>query len=295
MKNPIKESYSSIMTPQGYDEMIKSAVARNNDATINDATGKVRNVSTTRRRQNFRKIAAAAAALCLTFVTVLNCNPSFADQVKNVPVVGNLFGICTFVEEDYGDKVKSINVTEPEIELYANTTLEKKINREIQGTINEEIADATARADEYYEIYLNTGGSPEDYIPLEVVVDYETKCVTDNYASFMVYKYETLASAYRTSRYYNIDLKSGKQVSLKDMLGSNYKKIVTTKIKADIDKMPADEKSGYFDDVDISRLITENRSFYVSPDEKSVVVVFNKYEIAIGAMGELEFEIPIPQ
>ena len=51
-----------------------------------------------------------------------------------------------------------------------------------------------------------------------------------------------------------------------------------------------DEKYIFFDDISIYDLINENRSFYIN-EEGKIVVVFDKYEIACGAAGVLEFVI----
>ena len=50
-----------------------------------------------------------------------------------------------------------------------------------------------------------------------------------------------------------------------------------------------------FDDVDLEALLEEKEDFYLQEDG-TVVVVFDKYEIAAGAAGVLEFPIgKLPQ
>ena len=48
-----------------------------------------------------------------------------------------------------------------------------------------------------------------------------------------------------------------------------------------------------FPEVDIKSLIDENRKFYISEDGTELVIVFEKYEIAAGAAGQIEISISI--
>ena len=48
-----------------------------------------------------------------------------------------------------------------------------------------------------------------------------------------------------------------------------------------------------FTDVDIYSLVDDDLGFYLN-DQHEVVVVFQKYELGVGALGQLEFVIPKP-
>ena len=106
----------------------------------------------------------------------------------------------------------------------------------------------------------------------------------------MIYKSETLANAYQTEHFYNLDLETGRDLTLRDLLGGSYRSIAAAQIERQLVERSPQLGFYLFDDVDIPALIDENRSFYLNENGK-VVIVFDKYEIAAGAAGELEFVI----
>lgn len=119
----------------------------------------------------------------------------------------------------------------------------------------------------------------------------KVKCNQGNIISFVVYKSETLASAYQTSKYYNIDLETGKEVTLRDLIGSDYVEVVAKQVEEQLANLDEQTASMLFEDIDLKSLINENRNFYMTEDGERIKVVFEKYEIAAGAAGQLEFEI----
>jgi hypothetical protein len=209
----------------------------------------------------------------------------------NIPVIGEICRLFTFSEYSKIDDIKKIEVKIPNIEFTGNTELEHRINLEIARIINDEADEAAARAEEYYDAYISTGGKPGEYRPIKIKIDYELKYSDEKIVSFMIYKSETLANAYQTSHYYNIDLESGRNLTLKDIFGNGYKQTVTDRILHEVGKLDEEKKFYLFDDINIADLIDENRKFYIAPDGRSVVVVFEKYEIAAGAAGQLEFTV----
>ena len=277
MKKELKNIYDSIEIPNGLSDSVDEAIY-------------IGNQNNKRRKTIHKSIASIAAVFCVVFVTLLNTNRSFASAMQEVPVLGNIFRVFTFQEYNFKDKTKIINVKIPQIKNVGNTDLEKRVNLEISKIIDEEVKRAEERADEYYEAFIETGGKEEDFMPIELVIDYELKSSNEKYASFLVYKYETLASAYQEQYFYNIDLESGKIITLRDIYGSDYKEIIDNEIESQIAAWDEDKKFYLFEEVSIKDLITTDRSFYIDKDGK-VVVVFNKYEIAAGAAGIIEFTI----
>ncbi len=280
-KDRISEAFDSIEIPENLDFVVRRAMQRE------------------RARQRVLRMvkyaSSVAAVFVISAVTLLNVSPVFAKAVQEVPVLGDLCRIFTFRHYDFQDEVKVINVTVPQIENTGNSELENRINLEISRMIAREIEAATAHAEEYYEAYLATGGDPEEYMTPETVIDYEIKYISQDIVSFQIYKFESIASAYQTNRYYNIDIETGKELTLRDIFGENYQEIVYEEIAAQIPELDEFTKSMLFPDVDIKELLDENRKFYFSEDGTSLVVVFEKYEIAAGAGGQIEFTIPCGQ
>ncbi|MFY9379785.1 MAG: RsiV family protein, partial [Acutalibacteraceae bacterium] len=153
-----------------------------------------------------------------------------------------------------------------------------------------EVKNSKIRAEEYFEAFVTIGGREEDFIPIEVEFDYEIKSSNDKYVSFLITKFETLASAYQEQYFYNIDLENGRILTLKDCFGPDYKNIVTHEVNKGISNLDKDMNFYLFKDVDIKDLITTDSAFYINEDNE-IIVVFNKYEIAAGAAGMFEFPV----
>ncbi|MCK4260687.1 MAG: DUF3298 domain-containing protein [Halanaerobiales bacterium] len=85
---------------------------------------------------------------------------------------------------------------------------------------------------------------------------------------------------------YNIDLKTGNQLSLKEFADrEDYKEIINEEIKKQIEE----EKELYFEGDFIS--ISDDPPFYIEDD--NIVIYFSLYEIAPYSSGMPTFEIPI--
>ncbi len=107
----------------------------------------------------------------------------------------------------------------------------------------------------------------------------------------MLIKSETHASYYEEQFYYNIDLETGKELTLLDLLGPDFKAIVNQSVKDQMkQRMQADPDAYYFEDDLAFTTISDDQGFYVN-EAGHVVVVFPKYEVAPGYMGIQEFEI----
>lgn len=137
------------------------------------------------------------------------------------------------------------------------------------------------------------------FYPTEMEINYEVKYSDEKVASFVIRKSESFCNYIEERFYYNIDLKTGKELTLKEMLGDDYKQIATKQIEEQIEKRKQeDENAIFFEEEDNFYLehgaafdeIDENHSYYMN-DKKNAVVVFPKYSIAPGYMGILEFEI----
>ncbi len=102
--------------------------------------------------------------------------------------------------------------------------------------------DTTKRAKEYYEAFVETGGNPKEYIPLGVTLDYDIKCINQKHVSFLLFLYyETKFSAYNTQYFYNIDIETGKIITLKDWFGTQYKQIVANSIEKSLHGMRSEK------------------------------------------------------
>lgn len=244
-----------------------------------------------KHRRVLRRSLATALASCACFVLLVNGSPSFAQAVYEVPVLGSLARIFTVTEYTINDKERVIDVRLPALENTGYTDLEQKINQEISTRVQAVIDEAEARARETKEAYVATGGDPDDYMPVIIDVDYEVKCQNDQYLSFVINKTETRASAYTEFYTYNIDLETGKELSLRDLLGPNWMETVNAQVAEQIAERAQDPDNIYWTEEQGGfQGIEEDQPFYLNADGLPVVV-FEKYEIAPGSMGSQEFVI----
>ena len=248
------------------------------------------------RRRAVRRTLATLASCCACFVLLVNASPVFARAVYEVPVLGGLARIVTVKEYAVEDRDHLIDVRLPALRDTGNTDLEQRINLEIQNRIDAVLAEAEARAAETKAAYLATGGEARDFIPIIISVDYDIKCQNERYLSFIVTKTETVAAAYTEIYCYNIDLETGRELTLQDVLGPDYRSVANSSIRAEIDRRVREEGAGYFDGTDGVEgfeSVTDSQLFYLN-EAGNPVVLFEKYEIAPGYMGIQEFEVERP-
>lgn len=232
------------------------------------------------------------ACTFLTFIFMLNVNSSFATNISEIPIIGDMAKVFTIKEVKKEDKEKLINAKIPALENTGNTELEKRINYEIMLKINEILDEVEKRAAEYKEAVITTGGNEEDYQPIDIQIDYKVGYSTDKVVSFIISKSETLANAYTELYFYNVDIETGKKLNLRDVLGNEYKQIVDTTIYKEIEERSKNPDNIYFtaDEGGFEGIENEYQDFYINSDGK-VVIVFEKYKIAPGYMGTQEFVI----
>lgn len=232
------------------------------------------------------------ACTFLTFIFMLNVNSSFATNISEIPIIGDMAKVFTIKEVNEEDKTKLINAKIPALENTGNTELEKRINYEIMLKINEILDEVEKRAAEYKEAVIATGGNEEDYQPIDIQIDYKVGYSTDKVVSFIISKSETLANAYTELYFYNVDIETGKKLNLRDIFGNEYKQIVDETIYKEIEERSKNPENIYFtaDEGGFEGIENEYQDFYINSDGK-VVIVFEKYKIAPGYMGTQEFVI----
>lgn len=266
-------------------------IPKNLSSIVQDAIEEGLKQKAIAKKYNFpKKAVSVAAVFILCFAMLLNTSLTFAAAAYKIPVIGDLFRIITFREYHFVDDIQYIDAKIPKIDNTGKTELEKRVNLEIQKTMKDLLQDDTTRAKEYYDAFIETGGKPEEYIPLGITIDYELKCVDSRHVSFVISHYETKFSAYNKQYFYNIDMETGRIISLKDWLGSEYKQIVADRIEKEISVWDEEKKAELWKDLEFTDLITENTDFYIDQNGNAVVV-FPKYEIAVGSAGSIEFTI----
>lgn len=250
--------------------------------------------SSHRFKRVIRSVETAAAAACILFTAALNTSPVFAKEAGELPVIGGLARILTFRSYETEKDDIAVYVEIPTIEMIAEDTgiTVDRINQEILDCCSQYADEALQRAEEYRTAFLETGGTMEEWAEhnIRITVDYEIKQQSGDYLSFVVWGTESWTTAYSESRYYNMDLRTGKLVTLKDMLGDGYVELVNENIREQIaEKQKAGEVFFTAEEGGFAG-ISEEAKFYINKNNRPVIV-FGKYEIAPGSSGEIEFEI----
>lgn len=274
-----RKGYKQIQIPEELNEVVQGAIAEG--------------LSSHRRHGGLfilKRAVSIAAVLMLCVATMLNVSPAFASAACELPVVGGLCRVLLFRGYHTQDNIKYIDAEIPQIENTGKTELEARVNLEIQEAVNTCLQESEARAQEYFDAFVTTGGDPKQFTPLGITVDYEVKHISPQYVSFVVRQHETAFSAYNQYFYYNLDLETGRQLTLRDWLGNDYRQIAAESMEETIAGWSREQRSLLWDDLSVIDLISENTDFYLNENGQAVVVI-GKYEAACGSAGQLEFVI----
>ena len=285
----MKEKYDRIVIPKELNIRIRQEIERSRKQP--EEKRKADNV------YRYRKLVhgmEAAACVCILFTAALNTSPVFAKEAAQLPVIGNLAQILTFRSYETETNDIAVSVEIPTIEMIeGDTGIEiEAVNREILDRCSQYADEAVLRAEEYRMAFLETGGTMEEWKEhdIQITVDFEIRQQSNRYLSFVVRGTESWTDAYSESKYYNLDLATGRMVSLNDILGDDYTELVNHSIREQIAERRekgelffAEEEGGFAG-------ISEEVKFYINQEDRPVIV-FEKYEIAPGSSGEIEFEI----
>ena len=210
-------------------------------------------------------------------LTIIRIYPQ-AMLIKNV---GNNVENLIIVDKKITEKTKTINVDViiPQINGLDNIEREKVINRQILDYTNMWISEG-----EKSSIDMNPT-IPYDYTSRYKVTNKE------NILSFYIdyYQFNGGAHGITNREVYNIDIKSGQYIELKDLFANDfdYKAYINEEIKKEINKNP----ENYL--MDSFKGIKEDQKFYIQNNK--LVIHFPYYEIAPYVAGMPEFIMEIPK
>ena len=242
-----------------------------------------------RRMQRKWKRGAGAVAACLVLVVgTLNISPTVAAAAADVPVLGGLFQILTVRSYQDTNEDRTVEVEQPGL---SGGALAQQVSEEIQERVDAKIAEGEEIIAQYKEAFLATGGTEEQWAEKDntVSVTYDIKSQTDTTVSFVVDSYVSIANAYQEQVYYNLDLAENREITLADLLGENWVEICNESIRTQMAE--SEDPSVFFtEDMGGFTTVDETTSFYIN-EAGNPVVVFPQYTVAVGAMGNVEFEI----
>lgn len=237
------------------------------------------------RRQKKRKEWMGVGIVCVMFFSTMLTNESFARQIAEIPIIGNVANIFLKQEVREYEMEYEIDVNIPQLKSL-NENLDQQVNQYILDYINEKVDEVKQTAHREYEAFIHAGGKKENFMPGNVTIRYRVTCNNDQYLSFFLMSHTIHASSYTELQSYTIDLKTGKKLTLENIYGKNYQQLLSQEIERQIKSQDVSVFN-----VEIFDFIDEQRPFYLN-EHGEVVVMFEKYELTAGSYGELSFVIP---
>lgn len=184
------------------------------------------------------------------------------------------------------DSIAIINIDYPQIAELDNNSIKEKVNLFLEDEFKQSIA--------WFEEVKSDSAFFEDY-PYEVQYTFETGFQTEynskDFVSIVLSHYQFTGGAHGNyfALGYNIDMKDGKVLSLKDIIKEDSFDLLSYECEqAILEKFEANSiiEAGFFED-EIE--ILEDQDFYIVPG--MLVLQFDPYEIGPWSMGEITTEI----
>ena len=279
----MKKKYENIEIPEELKARVEKGISEGKQASK-------------RRILPFTKGIGIVAAACAALVVTVNVNPTVAQAMEGVPVLGSIVKVVHFTTyfDKQENKQMEANVKVPEVEVVGKdgkvlTKESKELNAEVSGYLNDIIKQ-----------YQSDVAAVDDGSKGHEAVTSDYRIVTDNDKLFSLRVDTEIAMGGSDSftKIYNIDKETGKLITLKNLFadGSNYKTRISDNIKKQMrEQMKKDDNLTYFlDDGEKEwdfEQIADDANFYIN-DKGELTFVFDKYKVAPGYMGIVEFSVP---
>ncbi|MGE5633208.1 MAG: RsiV family protein [Caulobacteraceae bacterium] len=246
------------------------------------------------KKNNFKRIRIAASSITVALVVFtagINSSPVFAATLSKVPIVSSIVKVLTFREYTVNQDTYNANIKVPAVQGLENKTLENSLNEKYLAE-NKKLYEGFITDME--ELKKNGGGH------LGVNSGYMVKTDTDRILPIGRYAVNTAGSSSTTMKYDTIDKKNEVLITLPslfqddkyvDIISDNIKKQMVEQYKADNDKFYWVEGIEQKGTIVLFDRISKEQNFYINTEGK-LVISFDKYEVAPGYMGVVEFVIP---
>ena len=279
----MKQEYEKIEVPEALKTQVEAGIRKGKRDT---PKGSIR----------FLKGAATVAAAMVALVISVNVSPTIAHAMEEVPLLGTIVKVVNFstYSDVQDDKNMEANVDIPQVSV---TNQEGEVLSDETDELNQEVKKY---AGGIIKSYQSDVASIEDGENGNEAVDSSYQVVTDNDRLFAL-RIDTsivMAGSNQYTKIYNVDKKTGNTITLKDLFqkDSDYLNRISEEIEKQMkENMEKDSNLQYFLDKDVDGYsfdgIKNDVNFYVNKDGK-LTIVFDKYEVAPGYMGIVEFTIP---
>lgn len=290
-----KNIYDHIVVPEELDDRLKEALKNAPEPKKKPA----------KMIRFFKLAGTCAAAFALCFTIGLNTSEVFAMEASQLPVIGSIAKVLTIRSYETKEDVTTTKVDVPEIQIETDKESVKNaitdVNAEIQILVDKFTAEKEVEIQEYKEAFLATGGTEEEWNErsIDINVSYEVKHQSNTTLSLLVDAWISMVSFQEERHFYNIDLVSGKELTLTDLLGEDAYAYASECVLTQMHEMIEAEPDAYIfwgvnDNGEMNTEyegVKESTPFYINA-VGNVVISFDKYEVGPGYMGIQEFEIP---
>lgn len=270
----MEERYRNVPIPEKLDAVVEASLKKG------------------QRKKRTPKWLLGTVAAAALFTASLNISPAMAKTLGEIPVLGSVIEVLTFVQYETDEDTYSAAIDVPQItgdseeiralnEKYAaeGKALYEQFQQEMKGMEQAEgghlgvdsgyvVATDTEQLLSIGRYVVNTVGSSS------TVMHYDT---IDKQKEIVL----TLPSLFKDNQYIQVisDYLIGKMQE--EMLATNREKVYWVKGGGNPDEELFDAFTS----------IRPDQNFYITEHNK-LVIVFDKYEVAPGYMGVVEFEIP---
>ncbi len=275
----IKNEYMNIPVPEELDFVVKKSLKEG------------KRIMKKKRYVKYVKVAAAVLIISVSTLTIgINSSDVFAKTMEDIPVVGKIIRVLNLRNYRINEDGFDANIETPAIDGLENKELQNSLNDKYYNE-NKDLYDQFVKDIES----LKKNGSGGH---MGVDSGYVVKTDTDQLLSIGRYVVNTVASSSTTFKYDTIDKKNEILITLKSLFkDDSYIEVISENIKQQMsEQLEADENKIYWLDdqdgtVEPFEKISPDQDFYITAGNK-LVISFDKYEVAPGYMGVVEFEIP---
>ncbi|MFJ8088964.1 DUF3298 domain-containing protein [Lysinibacillus sp. NPDC095746] len=277
------------------DEKLKELEKQYNEVSIPKELDFVVENALKQGKKNRKKRAPqwllGSAAAAMLFTAGLNVSPAMARTLSDIPVVGSVVKVLTWTEYEVKEETYDADIKVPSIENLKNKDLANALNEKYRSEGKALYNDFIA---EVGDLKANGGGH------LGVDSGYDVKTDNDQILSIGRYTVNTVGSSSTTMHYDTIDKQNEILITLPMLFkDDNYIKTISDNIieqmrkqaASDSDKVYWVKGAGHEEVTENFTAIKADQQFYIS-DKGKLVISFDKYEVAPGYMGVVEFEIP---
>lgn len=277
----LKRSYLETPIPEELDFVVKKALK-----------GSGLNMAKNNKGVKSLKAAAAFLVASLALLTIgVNTSPVFAQTMLKVPLVGSMVEVLTFREYTLNEDTFNANIKVPAISGLENKHLENSLNEKYLKENEKLYAQFQAEMEDMKE----KGGGH-----LGVDSGYIVKADNDRILSIGRYVVNTVGSSSTVFKYDTIDKQKEVLLTLPSLFNDDsYVDIISENIKSQmLEQHKSDENKVYWvkgmeeeGTMELFERISPQQNFYINSDNK-LVISFDKYEVAPGYMGVVDFVIP---